>query len=81
MGRKEQRVTKEKIAAMCLRLPANERAELLADLAASLDESTDPGAEERWAAEIARRVDLFNKGKYTERSAASVLRKARARAR
>jgi putative addiction module component (TIGR02574 family) len=48
-----------------LRLSPEVRAELAAELLASLDGPADPGAEAAWAAEIERRVDAIEAGTIT----------------
>jgi putative addiction module component (TIGR02574 family) len=46
-----------------LALPAAARAALAGSLLESLDETVDPGAEEEWQAEIARRIRELDSGK------------------
>jgi putative addiction module component (TIGR02574 family) len=46
-----------------LKLPAEARAALAGSLIDSLDETVDEGAEEAWAAEIARRLDDLRAGR------------------
>ncbi len=53
----------EAVLADALRLDADSRAQLAAELLASLDGPSDPDAEEAWQAEIARRVADLNAGK------------------
>ena len=62
--RKIQAMTKaaEALLADALRLSPEVRAELAAELLASLDGPADPGAEAAWAAEIERRVDAIEAG-------------------
>jgi putative addiction module component (TIGR02574 family) len=48
-----------------LRLSPEVRAELAAELLASLDGPADPAAEAAWAAEIERRVDAIEAGTIT----------------
>jgi len=50
------------VLADALRLDLDARAELAAELLASLDGPADPDAEAAWAAEIARRVDAIEAG-------------------
>jgi putative addiction module component (TIGR02574 family) len=45
-----------------LRLPAPERASLAAELIDSLEGDADPGAEEAWGREIARRIRDYETG-------------------
>ena len=54
--------TAEALLADALRLTPEARAELAAELLASLDGPTDPDAEAAWAAEIERRVDAIESG-------------------
>jgi putative addiction module component (TIGR02574 family) len=51
-----------RILEQALTLSENERAELAAKLLASLDEGSDPDAEEAWAAEITRRAESVLRG-------------------
>jgi putative addiction module component (TIGR02574 family) len=53
------------ILAEALRLDTNERAEVAAELLASLDGPADPDAEAAWAAEIERRVAALEAGTVT----------------
>jgi putative addiction module component (TIGR02574 family) len=66
-GRKIEAMTKaaETLLADALRLSPEVRAELAAELLASLDGPTDPDAETAWAAEIERRVDAIEAGTVT----------------
>jgi putative addiction module component (TIGR02574 family) len=50
------------VLADALRLDLDARAELAAELLASLDGPADPDAEAEWAAEIARRVRAIEAG-------------------
>ena len=50
------------VLADALRLDLDARAELAAELLASLDGPADPDAEAEWAAEITRRVDAIEAG-------------------
>ena len=50
------------VLADALRLREDERAELAAELLASLDGPTDPDAEAAWETEIRRRVDAIDAG-------------------
>ena len=50
------------VFADALRLEPETRAELAAELLASLDGPTDPDAEMAWDAEIARRVEAIESG-------------------
>ena len=52
----------EVLLADALRLSPEVRAELAAELLASLDGPADPDAEAAWAAEIERRVDAIEAG-------------------
>jgi putative addiction module component (TIGR02574 family) len=52
----------ETVLANALRLGADERAELAAELLASLDGPADPDAEAAWAMEIKRRVRDIEEG-------------------
>ena len=45
-----------------LGLPASERAALAASLFRSLDEETDPNAEQEWAIELERRIAEIDRG-------------------
>lgn len=54
--------TAEAVLADALRLDAKSRAELAAELLASLDGPADPDAEAAWAAEIERRVAAIEAG-------------------
>ena len=62
--RKIERMTRaaEALLADALRLSPEVRAELAAELLASLDGPADPDAEAAWAAEIERRVDAIEAG-------------------
>ena len=53
----------ETILADALRLDPNARAQLAAEILASLDGPTDPDAEAAWKAEIARRVADLDAGR------------------
>ena len=50
------------VLADALRLGENERAELAAEVLASLDGPGDPDAEAAWEAEIRRRIDAIDAG-------------------
>lgn len=50
------------VLAEALRLDVDARAELAAEILASLDGPTDPGAEAAWAVEIERRVAAIEAG-------------------
>lgn len=54
--------TAEAVLADALRLDPKSRAELAAELLASLDGPADPDAEAAWAAEIERRVAAIEAG-------------------
>lgn len=54
--------TVESVLADALRLDAAARAEIAAELLASLDAPADPEAEAAWAEEIERRVAKFKAG-------------------
>ena len=58
MGKAAKRVLQD-----ALELPTKERAELAADLIASLDGPADPDVEAAWAAEIERRASRVLAGK------------------
>jgi putative addiction module component (TIGR02574 family) len=51
-----------RILESALALSENERAELAAKLLDSLDEGSDPDAEEAWAAEITKRAEQIRAG-------------------
>jgi putative addiction module component (TIGR02574 family) len=53
------------VLAQALRLDEHARAELAAELLASLDGPSDPTAEAEWAAEIERRVASIESGEAT----------------
>ena len=50
------------VLADALRLGPDERAELAAEVLASLDGPSDTGAESAWEAEIRRRIDAIDSG-------------------
>lgn len=52
----------EAVLAEALRLDADARAELAAEILASLDGPADPDAEKAWAAEIERRIAAIESG-------------------
>jgi putative addiction module component (TIGR02574 family) len=52
----------EEVLAEALQLDAHARAELVAELLASLDGPTDPDGEAAWAAEIKRRIAAIESG-------------------
>jgi putative addiction module component (TIGR02574 family) len=52
----------EAVLAEALRLDVDARAELAAEILASLDGPADPGAEAAWAAEIERRIAAIESG-------------------
>ena len=60
-----------------LGLPDNERAELAANLIASLDEVSDPDADLAWQREVTRRMNDVQTGKVNTVSRDEVQRKAR----
>ena len=66
-ARKIRGVTKtaEAVLADALRLDLDARAEVAAELLASLDGPADPGAEAAWAVEIERRVAAIEAGTVT----------------
>lgn len=66
------------IESKALKLSARQRARLAERLIASLDDELDPDAEVVWVHEAERRLDELRTGKVKGRSAASVVRKARA---
>jgi len=51
-----------RVLEQALTLSETERAELAAKLLASLDEASDPDAEEAWAAEITKRAESVVRG-------------------
>lgn len=53
----------KKLLSQALRLPLDERAQLAADLIASIDGEADKDADAAWAAEIERRATLAIEGK------------------
>jgi putative addiction module component (TIGR02574 family) len=55
--------TTEAVLAQALQLDADSRAELAAELLASLDSPNDPDAEKAWRAEIERRVTDLKAGR------------------
>jgi putative addiction module component (TIGR02574 family) len=63
------------VLADALRLDEHARAELAAELLASLDGPVDPDAETQWAAEIERRVAAIEAGTATLESWADVRRR------
>jgi putative addiction module component (TIGR02574 family) len=66
------------IETKAMNLPARARARLAERLIASLDEQTDRDAEQAWIREGEHRLDELRSGKVKGRSAAAVLRRARA---
>ena len=56
-------MTSEALLAEVLALPVQDRAKFLRDVAASIEPSGSPDVEEKWAAEIARRLELYREGK------------------
>lgn len=64
-----------------LRLPEDERAELMHDVIASLDGPADDGVEEAWAEEIARRIEEIRAGSVQMVDAAEVMERIAARVR
>lgn len=65
------------IESRALKLSSRERARLAERLIASLDDASDPDAEEVRAREAERRLDELRTGKVTGRAAANVFRNAR----
>ena len=63
------------VLAKALRLESNERAEVAAELLASLDGPTDADAEAAWATEIERRVAAIEAGTVTLESWEDVRRR------
>ena len=55
--------TTEAVLAQALQLDADSRAQLAAELLASLDGPNDPDAEEAWQAEIERRITDLKAGR------------------
>jgi putative addiction module component (TIGR02574 family) len=66
------------LLAEALDLPVVERARLALRLAESLDDTIYPDAEEAWAKEVARRVELLRAGKLETISAREAFRRAEA---
>jgi hypothetical protein len=60
---------------LALELPESERAALAHDLIASLDGSTDVGAQQAWDVEIAKRLDELEAGNARTIDADEALRK------
>lgn len=60
-----------------LKLPARESARLAERLISSLDDQTDPDADELWVEEAERRLEELRSGIVKSRPAESVFRKAR----
>jgi putative addiction module component (TIGR02574 family) len=52
----------DSLLAEALHLPMVERARLALRLAESLDDTIDPDAEQAWASEVGRRVELLRAG-------------------
>ena len=65
----------EAVLADALRLDADSRARLAAEILASLDGPADPDADQAWKAEIARRVADLEAGKLKLESWAEVKRR------
>ena len=65
----------ESVLADALRLDVKARAEIAAELLASLDGPADPDAEVAWEQEIRRRVDALEAGSETLESWESVKRR------
>lgn len=70
--------TLESVLADALRLDASARAEIAAELLASLDGPADPHAEAAWAEEIEKRVAKLNAGAATLESWDDVRRRIEA---
>jgi putative addiction module component (TIGR02574 family) len=64
-----------------LKLPEDERAELVYDVIASLDGPGDEGVEEAWAEEITRRIHEIRAGTVETVDAADVMERIAARVR
>ncbi len=60
-----------------LRLPAKERARLAERLIASLDQATDPDAQQLWLEEAERRLDELESGSVSSVPADETFEKAR----
>lgn len=69
----------DRIALELLGLSLKSRAELAAKLIASLDETNEPDAEERWAQEVDRRVTDLDEGRVECITGDSALKEARRR--
>jgi hypothetical protein len=67
----------EKINSELLQLPSASRAWLAKNLIESLEQETDPDAEELWAAEIHRRYREVKSGRAVTKPASIVLKKIR----
>ena len=66
------------VESKAMKLSARERARLAERLISSLDDEVDVDAEAVWIREGERRLDELRSGKVKGRSAAAVLRRARA---
>ena len=66
------------LLAEALELPLVERARLALRLAESLDDTIHPDAEESWAKEVARRVELLRAGRLETISAQEAFERAEA---
>jgi putative addiction module component (TIGR02574 family) len=65
------------IESKALQLPPEERARLAQRLIASLDQESDPDAEQVWLVEAERRLDELESGKVASIPAEQTLEKAR----
>jgi putative addiction module component (TIGR02574 family) len=76
---KEPSVTKERLAALCLRLPPEDRADLAKNLLRSLEEPAEEDVAILWYKEAERRFKEYDEGKVKARSLKAVMRRAKAR--
>jgi putative addiction module component (TIGR02574 family) len=67
------------LKAEVLKLPEDERAELVHDVIASLDGPGDEGVEEAWAEEITHRIEEIRAGSVQAVAAADVMERIAAR--
>lgn len=56
-------MTSDALLAEVLALPVPDRAKFLRDIAASIEPAGSPDVEEKWAAEITRRLELYREEK------------------
>ena len=71
----------QQLKAQVLKLPEEERAELVHDVIASLDGPGEDGVEEAWAEEITRRIHEIRAGTVQTVDAAEVMARIAARVR